>query len=63
MVVRIRIVFYMVCGILFQHFYNKYTGESGGGFAALVFTVATLLDPGFTVINIKSTKENKGRTK
>ncbi len=59
MAVRIRIVFYMVFGMLFQHFYNEYTGHSGGGFAALFFTVATLLDPGFTFIDIKDEKTKR----
>ncbi len=53
MLVRFRIVFYMIVGMLIQHLYNEFSGHSGGGFAALFFTVATLLDPGFTFIDIK----------
>ncbi len=53
MMVRVRIISYMLTGMLIQHIYNEYSGHSGGGFAALFFTVATLLDPGFTFIDIK----------
>ncbi len=64
MFVRFRILFYLLSGILFQHFYAEITGNSGGGYGALIFSVATLLDPGFTVLNIRENKNNsKGKNK
>ncbi len=50
MLVKVKIILYLVISILFQHLYNVNTGFSGGGLAVIVFSGLNALDTSFSLI-------------